>query len=66
MLVISPATGIVVPLRRVHPLSLGIFHIMLWNMRVLDDNVRQVYDTCFQTEEKPKAVWPKRHAQTHK
>ena len=39
-------------LQKVDPLSLGLCHIMLRNTRVLDDTVRQVYDSCFQTEAK--------------
>ena len=54
--ILSPATGIAVSLRKVHPLSLRLCHIMLRNTRVLDDTVRQVYDTYFQTEAKPAAV----------
>ena len=50
-------------LQKVHPLSLGLSlglcHITLWNTRELDDSVRQVCDTCLQTEAKPKAVWSK-------
>ena len=56
---VSPATGIAVPLRKVHPLCLGLCNIMMWNTRGLDDTVRQVYDTCFGRKANPNAVWSK-------
>ena len=34
---------------------------MMWNTRVLDDNIRQVCDTCFGRKANPNAVWSKRH-----